>query len=76
MNTQAFSAFGQGTLGLSGGGLGLGLSFQDFPASQDNYLEFADFSQVGCSSMQDAAGLQQVPYFLRLPLCSCSCSSL
>lgn len=48
MNTQAFSAFGQGTVGTLGGGLGLGLSFQDFPASQDNYLEFAEFSQV-CS---------------------------
>lgn len=36
MNTQAFNF----------GGLG-GLSFQDFPASQDNYLEFAEFSQVG-----------------------------
>lgn len=46
MNTQAFgTAFGQSQGGL-GGGLGLGLSFQDFPASQDNYLEFAEFSQV------------------------------
>lgn len=45
MNTQPFSqAFG----GL-GAGASLGLSFQDFPASQDNYLEFTEFSQVGGS---------------------------
>lgn len=45
MNTQAFGAFG--STSTQAGGLGLGLSFQDFPASQqDNYLEFADFSQV------------------------------
>lgn len=56
MNTQAFGGFGStqpgGGLGGFGStqpgpsGLGLGLSFQDFPASQSNYLEFADFSQV------------------------------
>jgi hypothetical protein len=44
MNTQAFGGFGstQPAAGLGG----LGLSFQDFPASQDNYLDFAEFSQV------------------------------
>lgn len=48
MNTQAFShAFGAlGSTQKWDGGVGLGLSFQDFPASQDNYLEFAEFSQV------------------------------
>lgn len=46
MNTQALSAaFG----GTGGGSLSLGGLFHDFPASQDNYLEFAEFSQVTAS---------------------------
>jgi hypothetical protein len=54
MNTQAFGAFGSSS--TQAGGLGLGLSFQDFPASQqDNYLEFADFSQVLDNSSQPCA---------------------
>jgi hypothetical protein len=49
MNTQALgAAFG----GTGGGSLSLGGLFHDFPASQDNYLEFAEFSQVAtyCSA--------------------------
>jgi hypothetical protein len=46
MNTQAFGGFGSTQPAAGLGGLGLGLSFQDFPASQDNYLDFAEFSQV------------------------------
>lgn len=61
MNTQAFShAFG--ALGSQAqpkwDAAGAGLSFQDFPASQDNFLEFADFSQVLVMRMM-LIGLQE-----------------
>lgn len=41
--TQGLSAY-EAT--LDGTGLNTALSFQDFPGTQDNYLQFTDFSQV------------------------------
>lgn len=51
MNTNQYSQAFQTQVPMSstdyyGGGAATGLSFQDFGSSQDNYLQFTEFSQV------------------------------